>query len=55
MDIISKTEIIVKYTEAITRDEHEFKWGEIYQMIRNKNASDAGLEDIPLYENIRKS
>ena len=36
-------------------DEHEFLWGQIYHMIKHKNVSNAGLEDILLYVNIRKS
>ena len=36
-------------------DEHEFLWGKIYHMIKHQNVSDAGLEDILLYVNIRKS
>ena len=29
--------------------------GEIYHMIKDQNVLDAGLEDIPLYDNIGKS
>ena len=36
-------------------DEHEFLWGQIYHMIKHQNVSYAGLEDILLYVNIRKS
>ena len=55
VDIISKTKIIFEDTKSIIGSEKEFKWGEIYQMIRDQNVPDAGLEDMPLYENIRKS
>ena len=55
VEIVSRIEIVYEDTKAITGAEHDFKWGEIYQMIRDRNVPDAGLEDMPLYENIRKS
>ena len=41
--------------KAVMGDEHEFLWGQIYHMIKHQNVSDACLEDILLYVNIRKS
>ena len=31
----------------------KFKWGQIYQMITDKKFPDVGLEDLPLYANIK--
>ena len=55
VEIISRTEIIFKDTKSSIGADQEIKWGEIYQMIRDQNVLDAGLEDISLYDNIRKS
>ena len=33
----------------------EYKWGEIYQMISNRSVPDAKLEDLPIYDNIKRS
>ena len=48
-------EIIYEYMKDITGVEPEFKWGKIYQMIKDKTIPDAGLEDILLYINIKIS
>ena len=50
-----KVEIIYEDTKLVTGAETKFKWGHIYQMIKDKTIPDAGLEDIPLYVNIRRS
>ena len=55
VEVLPKMEIIYQDTNAITWNELEFKWGHIYHMIKDHNVPDAGLEDIPLYVNIRKS
>ena len=55
VETISKMEIIYENNKAITRVEKEFKWDEIYHMIRDRNVPKAGLEDMNLYENIRRS
>ena len=55
LEVLPRMEIIYEDTKAITGAEQEFQWGQIYHMIKNENVSDAGLEDIPLYVNIRKS
>ena len=47
-------EIIYEDTKVITGVEPEFKWGHIYQMIKEQTILDVGLEDKPLYVNIRK-
>ena len=41
--------------KVVMGDEHKFLWGQIYHMIKHHNVSNAGLEDILLYVNIRKS
>ena len=53
-DILPKMEIIYKDTKSVTGVEPKFKWGHIYQMIKDQTIPDVGLEDIPLYVNIRK-
>ena len=55
VQIISRTEITFEDTKAITGDDQEFKWGEIYHMIRDQSIPDASLEEMSLYENIKNS
>ena len=52
LEIMPRIEIIYEDTKVITRAEPKFKWGQIYPMIIVQKVLDAGLEDIPLYENI---
>ena len=47
-------EIIYEDANEVIGVEPEFKWGQIYHMIKDQNVPDAGLEDIPLYVNIRR-
>ena len=49
VEVISKCEIIYEYTKAIIGIEPEFRWGQTYQMIKDKNVLDVGFDDIPLY------
>ena len=44
VEIIFRTEITFEDTKAIIGADQEFKWGEIYEMIRYQNIPDAGLE-----------
>ena len=44
VEIITKVEYIYEDTRAIIEVEHDYKWGEIYRMISNQNALDAGFE-----------
>ena len=53
--IIMKVEIIYEDTKPMTRDDLEFKWGQVYQMIKYHTVRGAGLEDIPIYTNIKRS
>ena len=55
IEIVPKMELIYEYTKAFTRVEPEFRCGQIYQMIKDQSIPNAGLEDIPIYENIMKS
>ena len=54
VDIISRTEIRFEDTKDITWVSIEFKWGEIYQMIRDQDIPNASLEEMLLYQNIKK-
>ena len=55
VEIITKVEYIYEYTKASTGVEPDYKWGEIYKMIANQNALDAGFEELTIYANIEKS
>ena len=54
VEIIMKIEIIYEYTKPVTRVDPEFRWGQIYQMIKDHTVLGAGLEDIPFYTNIKR-
>ena len=54
MEFISKTEIKFEDIKAITGVALEFKWGDLYQMIRDQNVPYVGLEEMFLYQNIKK-
>ena len=49
----TRTETIFEYTKAITGISLEFKWGELYQMMRDQEILDAGLKEMVLDQNIR--
>ena len=51
----SRTETKFEDTKEITGIAPEFKWGELYQMIRDQNIPDDGIEEIVLYHNINRS
>ena len=51
----TRTKTIFEDTKAITGIAPEFKKGELYQMIRDQDIPDAGLEEMVLYQNIRRS
>ena len=55
VEVITKVEYIYEDTRATTRVEPDYKWGEIYRMISNKNVPDAGFEELTIYANIEKS
>ena len=43
METLSRMEIIYENMKSITGVEPEFKWGQIYQMIKDKTIPDASL------------
>ena len=55
VEIITKVEYIYEDTKATTADEPDYKWGEIYRMIANKNVPNAVFEELTIYANIEKS
>ena len=52
LEVFPKMEIIYEDTKFVTGAEQEFRWGQIYHMIKEQNVPDAGLEYIPIYVNI---
>ena len=49
---IKKVEIIYEDTKAIIGIEPDFKWGQMFHMLKEKKVLEAGLEDLNVYENI---
>ena len=49
----TKIETIFEDTKSITGISPKFKWGELYQMIRDHDIFDVGLEEMVLYQNIK--
>ena len=54
VEIISRMKIKFEDTKAITGAAPEFRWGDLYQMIRDRNIPDVGLKEMFLYQNIKK-
>ena len=54
LEIISGSRTQTRFvdTKEITGISPEFKWGELYQMIRDQKILDAGLEEMIIYQNI---
>ena len=52
VEITTKVEYVYEDTRVTTRVEPDYKWGEIYQMISNKEVSDVGFEELTIYANI---
>ena len=50
-----RIEIIYEDTKAINGAKLEFKWGQIYHWLVEKKVSEAGLEDLALYDNVLRS
>ena len=50
-----RVEIIYEDTKSVTRAEPEFKWGQIYHMLKEKKVPEARVEDLALYDNILRS
>ena len=55
VEIITKVEYIYEYTRATTREELDYKWGDIYRLISNQEVPDTGFEELTIYANIEKS
>ena len=55
VEIITQVEVIYEDTKAIMGVVPKYKWGEIYQMISNQSVPDVRLEDLPIYDNIKRS
>ena len=55
VEIIKKLEIIYEDTKPVSGSDPEFRWGQIYQMIKDHIVPGEGLEDIPIYTNIKRS
>ena len=54
VEVITRVEIIYEDTKDITGSETEYKWGQIYQMIKDQSVPEEGLEDFPIYANIER-
>ena len=54
MEIITKVEIIYEDTKPMTGSDPKFRWGQVYQMIKDHTVLGAGIEDIPIYTNIKR-
>ena len=55
LEVMPRVEIVYEDTRSVMGNEPEFKWGKIYHMLQDRNIPDAGLEDLPLFENILRS
>ena len=57
MEVILDTKIETMFTDTkeVTGIAHEFKWGELYQMIRDHDIPYVGIEEMVLYQNIKRS
>ena len=55
LEIMPRIVIVYEDSKAVTGAEPDFKWGQIYPMIKDQKVLDVGFEDIPLYENILRS
>ena len=54
VEVFTKVEIIYKDTKPLTGVDPKFIWGKIYQMIKDHTIPGVGLEDIPIYTNIKR-
>ena len=50
LEVFPRMEIIYEDTKAVAGAKPEFKWGQIYHMIKDQSIPNAGLEEISLYE-----
>ena len=52
LEIMPRVEMIHEDTKSITGAKPEFKWGQIYHMLKDQKVPEVGLEDLPLFGNI---
>ena len=52
LEVLLRIEITYEDMKAVTGVEPEFKWGQIYHMVKDQSVPDAGLADMSLYVNI---
>ena len=50
----TRTETILEDTKEFTGISPKFKWGGLYQMMRDQEIPDTSLEEMVLYQNIRR-
>ena len=55
VEVIIRVEIIYEDTKPLIGAYLEFRWGQVYQMIKDHTVPGVGLEDIPIYTNIKRS
>ena len=55
IEVILDTRIETMFgdTNEVTEISSEFKWGELYQIIRGHDVLDIGLKEMVLYQNIK--
>ena len=55
VEVVTKTEYIYEDTKCISGIEPEYQWGDIYRLITRREMPDIGLEEEPIYANIKRS
>ena len=55
VEVIMQFKVIYADTKVVTSSEPEYRWGNIYQMIKEQRIPDTGLEDFPICANIERS
>ena len=51
---VTKVEYTYEDTRCIVGVEPEYKWGEIYRLIRHREVPDTGFEEETIYANIER-
>ena len=54
-DTEARTEYIYEDTQCVSGVEPKYKWGDIYRLISRREVPDMGLEEEPIYANIKRS
>ena len=55
VEVITRVEVIYEDIKVVSGSEPEYRWGQIYQMIKDRSIANTGLEDLPIYANIERS